>query len=114
MKRIVAVCAFIGLVATTTIVASGNAASDDSMSMEKMVAQMQEMNEHVAQMLKQPDPNFDVHFIDLMIPHHEGAIAMAKHALSQAKHPELKKMAEEMISSQQKEIDQLKQWRKTW
>jgi uncharacterized protein (DUF305 family) len=82
--------------------------------MESMVKQMREMNEHMAQMLKEPDPSFDVHFIDLMIPHHEGAIAMAKEALAQAKHPELKKLAENIISSQQKEIEQLKQWRKAW
>ncbi len=114
MKRIAAVCIFLGALAVLTFATLGCEASDKPMSMEDMVKQMQEMNEHMAEMMKAPDPLFDTHFIDLMIPHHEGAIAMAKEALSQAQHPELKKMAEDVISSQQKEIEQLKQWRKTW
>jgi len=57
---------------------------------------------------------FDRAFIDAMIPHHERAIAMAQTALKQADHPEIRRLAEEIISSQQKEIVQMKQWRKAW
>jgi len=49
-----------------------------------------------------------------MIPHHQGAITMAQDALSKSKRPEIKQLAQEIITSQQKEIDQMKQWRQAW
>ncbi len=58
------------------------------------------------------DAQFDLRFINAMIPHHEGAVVMAKDALSKSKRPQIKKLAQEIISSQQKEIDQMTQWRK--
>jgi uncharacterized protein (DUF305 family) len=60
------------------------------------------------------DDQFDLRFMNAMIPHHEGAIVMAKDALTKAQHPELKQLANEIITSQQAEIDQMKHWRKTW
>jgi hypothetical protein len=39
---------------------------------------------------------------------------IAKDALSKSKRPQVKKLAQEIISSQQKEIDQLTQWGKAW
>lgn len=60
------------------------------------------------------DAEFDLHFINAMIPHHEGAITMAKDALSKSKRPEIKKLAQDILTSQQKEIDQMKQWRQAW
>lgn len=60
------------------------------------------------------DANYDLRFIDGMIPHHEGAVTMAKEALQKSKRPEIKKLANEIIKAQDKEITQLKQWRKSW
>lgn len=60
------------------------------------------------------DNQFDLRFMNAMIPHHEGAIAMAKDALNKSKRPEIQQLANEIIASQQKEIDQMKQWRKEW
>jgi uncharacterized protein (DUF305 family) len=56
----------------------------------------------------------DRHFIEMMIPHHEGAIAMAQLAPSQAKHPEIKQLAALMIKAQTSEIGQMRTWYKTW
>jgi uncharacterized protein (DUF305 family) len=39
---------------------------------------------------------------------------MAKDVLGKSKRPEIKKLAQDILSSQQKEIDQMKQWRKAW
>lgn len=57
---------------------------------------------------------FDQMFIDMMVPHHQSAIEMAKIIQEQGENPELKQMAESMIQSQQTEIDQLRQWRQQW
>ena len=42
----------------------------------------------------------DQHFIVMMIPHHEGAIAMADLALTRAKRPEIKELAKSIMASQ--------------
>lgn len=60
------------------------------------------------------DNEFDLRFLNAMIPHHEGALVMAKDVLSKSKRPEMKKLAQEILTSQEKEIDQMKQWRKAW
>jgi len=57
---------------------------------------------------------FDKKFISEMITHHEGAVDMAKLALTNAKHQEIKSMAQNIISAQTKEIDEMKTWQKDW
>ena len=57
---------------------------------------------------------YDKSFLSHMIVHHEGAIDTAKLSAMQAKHAEIKKLSEDMITAQQKEIDQMKQWQIEW
>jgi uncharacterized protein (DUF305 family) len=58
---------------------------------------------------------FDQAFIDAMVPHHREAIEMAEAAktrgLTQA---DLQKIANDIIASQQREIDQMLEWRQQW
>jgi len=54
---------------------------------------------------------YDLRFIEAMILHHEGAIAMAQDALQKAKRPEIRDLAQAIIAAQQAEIEQLKTWR---
>lgn len=60
------------------------------------------------------DGPYDATFIDSMIVHHEGAIAMANQALQSAERPEIRAMAEAIIAAQQNEIDQMTNWRAAW
>ncbi len=60
------------------------------------------------------DANYDLRFIDSMIPHHQGALVMAKEAIAKSKRPELIKLAKAIISNQQQEISQMQKWRKKW
>lgn len=57
---------------------------------------------------------FDARFIDAMIMHHQGAIDMARQAQQQAEHAEIKRLAEQIIATQQAEIEQMQQWRQEW
>lgn len=56
----------------------------------------------------------DAHFIEQMIPHHEDAITMAKLALERSQRPEVKQLGQNIIDSQGKEINQMKEWYKDW
>ncbi len=57
---------------------------------------------------------FDQQFIDMMAPHHQGAVAMAQIALTRARHPQIKSLARSIIADQNSEIAQMKAWRKAW
>jgi uncharacterized protein (DUF305 family) len=50
----------------------------------------------------------DEAFIDAMVPHHQGAIAMARVALKNAEHEEIKELSMNIVSTQQAEIEELK------
>ena len=56
----------------------------------------------------------DRHFIEMMIPHHEGAVQMADLALKLSKRPEIRKLAESIKNDQTREIGQMKSWYKQW
>lgn len=57
---------------------------------------------------------FDLMFIDMMTPHHQGAVAMAREALTRAEHPEVKKLAQQIIDAQENEIAQMNKWKAAW
>ncbi|MGB8702794.1 MAG: DUF305 domain-containing protein [Thermosynechococcaceae cyanobacterium] len=95
-------------------------ASDTPMAYNAQMGHMMAMSPEqkqgmmMSQDLGSADAEFDLRFIDAMIPHHEGAVTMAKEVLGKTKRPDIKQMAEAIITSQQAEIDQMKAWRKAW
>jgi uncharacterized protein (DUF305 family) len=60
------------------------------------------------------DADYDLRFIDAMIPHHEGAVVMAQDMAAKSKRPEMKKLAQAILKAQPQEIAQMQQWRKDW
>lgn len=56
------------------------------------------------------NPNADVAFNAGMIPHHQGAIEMAKIQLQYGKDAQLRQLAQTIMTAQQGEIDAMKQW----
>lgn len=86
------------------------AASAENMQMPGMSS----MNMDMSHMQTMSGNALDLMFIDMMIPHHQGALAMGQDALAKAEHPEVKALAQTMIDMQKKEIDQMQQWKKTW
>lgn len=68
---------------------------------------MQHMQKH---MRVKPSGNADRDFTAMMVPHHHGAVEMAKIELRYGRNPMLRKMAAEIIRSQTQEIGQLRSW----
>lgn len=57
---------------------------------------------------------FDAVFIARMIDHHEGAVEMARLADTNAAHKEIKQLSKQIIDSQTREIEQMREWQKQW
>ena len=71
-----------------------------------------EMDQAMAQMMKamhHPDysGNADVEFLTMMIPHHAGAVDMARLVLQHGRDPVTRQLAEEIIASQNVEIESM-------
>jgi uncharacterized protein (DUF305 family) len=58
--------------------------------------------------------NFDIEFVNQMIPHHEGAITMAKALIAGDARQEVKDLAGDIIRAQTAEIAQMKTWKLAW
>ena len=52
----------------------------------------------------QPSGDVDHDFVEMMVPHHQGAIEMAQAELRYGRNPQLRRMAQEIIVTQQEEI----------
>ena len=57
---------------------------------------------------------FGLEFANQMIPHHEGAIIMAREALTKAEHAEIKTLANQIIQAQEAEIKTMQDWKAKW
>jgi uncharacterized protein (DUF305 family) len=71
---------------------------------------MEKMHMSVAAI--QRSGNDDVDFVRLMLPHHRAAVDMAKAQLMYGKDPEMRKLAQEIITAQQSEINLMRHWLK--
>ena len=100
-------------------VMNGNKASTTSDSMSgmdhgSMQMSSMDMNSMNAQLKGKTGDDLDKTFLSLMTEHHQAAIDMATQAKQSAKHPELKMMADDIISAQTREIEQMKTWKNQW
>jgi uncharacterized protein (DUF305 family) len=73
-----------------------------------LMAGMADMNSQMNQGMQAAD--IDVAFICGMIPHHQGAIDMAKAELQYGDDPWAKELAQKIIAAQEEEIAQMRDW----
>lgn len=83
---------------------AGDASSESSAAFAAVNAQMHKS------MSIEFTGDADVDFVRGMIPHHQGAIDMAKIVLKFGKDPETRKLAEGIIAAQEKEIAEMNAW----
>jgi Domain of unknown function (DUF305) len=62
------------------------------------------MNRMMADMTIKPSGDIDRDFVTMMVPHHQGAIDMAKAELEYGHSEQLRRMAQQIVAAQQKEI----------
>lgn len=73
-----------------------------------MMAAMDKMSKDMAAAPMTGDADKD--FVAMMIPHHQGAIDMARFELANGKDPALRKLAQDVVAAQEKEIVEMKAW----
>ena len=56
---------------------------------------------------------FDPAFVNEMIPHHQGATKMAEAVMAKGRDPEVRKLAQEIIAAQRREIGEMEEFRST-
>jgi uncharacterized protein (DUF305 family) len=82
--------------------------SDSSWS--ELIASMEKMHMAMGEVAR--SGNSDVDFVRLMIPHHQAALDMAKTQLLYGKDPQIRRLAQEIITDQQLEIELMQLWLK--
>lgn len=78
--------------------------SDDMAAMESTTNELAALN----------GAEFEIAFLDAMIPHHQSAIDMAQIALERGQREEIKTLAQAIITAQEAEIDQMTTWLNDW
>lgn len=101
----------IAALALAALVIAGSALAQEAThghGMGGLHGAMEAMEQQMAQVPVTGDP--DVDFATMMIPHHQGAIDMARAELANGKDAELRRLAEEIIAAQEREIAFLRAW----
>jgi Domain of unknown function (DUF305) len=91
-----------------TLADGSQSAADPDWS--ELIASMDKM--HMAMGAIKRSGNADVDFVRLMLPHHQAAIDMAKTQLLYGKDPQMRRLAQEIITDQQLEIELMQRWLK--
>ena len=89
---------------------SHNTGELSSSNWSELLATMEKMHADMA--LVKTSGDDDVDFVRLMLPHHQAAIEMAKTLLANGKDPQMRRLAQEIITDQQSEIELMQLWLK--
>ncbi len=57
---------------------------------------------------------YDLRFLNEMIMHHQGAVMSSQMMIADSERPEMRKLAESIIESQTRQIEQMRRWRGEW
>ncbi len=99
-----------GLLAAPTIAFADDIANMKMGESPADKAFMKSMQTMMKNMNVKPTGNTDKDFVVMMMPHHQGAIDMAKVELQYGKDPELRQLATDIVAAQEKEIAEMKAW----
>jgi uncharacterized protein (DUF305 family) len=60
--------------------------------------------------IEEPGDTYDLYFIEAMLPHYVGMVALAEDAQRNAEHAELRALADEIVTSGQARIERMRDW----
>jgi len=111
MLRVILLAGIVALCLARSVAAQsmshdGHGAQSNSTFAEAMVSAMRKMDDEMSMAGHSGDPDRD--FLAMMIPHHAGAIEMARLLLIHGRDPLVRQLAEEIIAGQQAEITAMK------
>jgi uncharacterized protein (DUF305 family) len=98
-----------GLVASAMAEADHVQSSTDP-DWSELIASMDKMHMAMGAIARSGDSDLD--FVRLMLPHHQAAVDMAKTQLLYGKDPQMRRLAQEIITDQQSEIELMQLWLK--
>ena len=75
------------------------------LEMEQAIEKM-----HTGMASIKPSGDNDSDFVGLMLPHHQAALDMAKAELANGKDPQMRRLAQEIVTDQQSEIELMQLW----
>jgi uncharacterized protein (DUF305 family) len=90
------------------------ATQTNSASQDPMAGMDHSMNSMNAELMGLTGDAFDEKFLTLMVEHHAGAVDMATYVDTEAKHAEIRQLAQNITADQNKEISQMRDWAKQW
>lgn len=102
------------LIGIVSFIAGGLLVSTAAATFDKPQQQGDSMTAMMSSLEGKQGDAYDQEFISQMIMHHQGAIDMARLSAEQAKHPEIKQLSKDIVAAQEKEIANMKAWRKQW
>jgi hypothetical protein len=85
----------------------GHVATDDT-NWAALMKDMETM--HAAMAAAEPSGNNDADFVNLMLPHHQAAVDMARTELLNGNDPQMRRLAQEIITDQESEIQLMQLW----
>jgi uncharacterized protein (DUF305 family) len=105
------------LILTSTVPMPARQASPPSNEEQNAAAAWSQLGQcmdrmHAGMRSIKPSSNPDVDFASLMLPHHQAAIDMAKTELMYGKDPQMRRLAQEIITDQQSETELMRLWLK--
>jgi uncharacterized protein (DUF305 family) len=110
LPRTLTLVSVLGIILLSAATHGSDGQSSTGGDWSELIASMDKM--HMAMGAVKPSGDNDVDFVRLMLPHHQAAIDMAKTELLSGKDPRMRRLAQEIITDQQSEIDLMQQWLK--
>lgn len=102
------------LIGILSFIAGGLLVSTAAVTFDKPENESMSMTSMTESLKNKSGDDFDNEFISQMIAHHEGAVEMAELSKDKARHDEIKKLSENIITAQEQEIAEMKQWQAGW
>jgi uncharacterized protein (DUF305 family) len=109
-KRVLSLATTASVTATSFALAQDPTSTRSSYSEERsfLTENATAMKKMMADMMLKPSGNVDRDFVAMMVPHHQGAVDMAKAELEYGHNEQLRQLAREIAVNQQREITEMR------